>query len=147
MPVSGMLMVPGVRAEVTFYKGLLDKLGLKFDALQMGKYKGAAEPFSRDKHERPVAREPAIHRRRPLRRHDRHGRQGRHLQDYQVNSLVDRGLFSAAAAKEAGLINEVLYADQFEECWASGSRWPRSTWRPPTSRSRWTPISPALAAS
>ena len=44
MPPSGMLIVPGVRAEVTFYKGLLDKLGLEFDALQMGKFKGAAEP-------------------------------------------------------------------------------------------------------
>ena len=32
---------------MTFYKGLLDKLGLKFDALQMGKYKGAAEPLTR----------------------------------------------------------------------------------------------------
>jgi protease-4 len=38
----------------------------------------------------------------------------RHLQDYQVKSLVDRGLFSATAAQEAGLIDEVLYADQFE---------------------------------
>ena len=38
----------------------------------------------------------------------------RHLQDYQVKSLVDRGLFGATAAQEAGLIDEVLYADQFE---------------------------------
>ena len=29
MPPSGMLIVPGVRAEITFYKGLLDKLGLQ----------------------------------------------------------------------------------------------------------------------
>ena len=47
MPPSGTLIVPGVHAEMTFYKGLLDKLGLKFDALQMGKYKGAAEPLTR----------------------------------------------------------------------------------------------------
>ena len=54
MPVSGMLIVPGVRAEMTFYKGLLDKLGLKFDALQMGKYKGAAEPMSRTNMSAPL---------------------------------------------------------------------------------------------
>ena len=47
MPPSGTLIVPGIHAEMTFYKGLLDKLGLKFDALQMGKYKGAAEPLTR----------------------------------------------------------------------------------------------------
>ena len=34
MPPSGMLIIPGVRAEITFYKGLLDKLGLEFDALK-----------------------------------------------------------------------------------------------------------------
>ena len=54
MPASGMLIVPGVRTEMTFYKGLLDKLGLKFDALQMGKYKGAAEPMTRSEHEQPL---------------------------------------------------------------------------------------------
>ena len=32
----------------------------------------------------------------------------RHLQDYQVKTLVDQGLFSATAAQEAGLIDEVL---------------------------------------
>ena len=42
MPASGMLIVPGVRIEVTFYKGLLDKLGLKFDALRMGSTKASS---------------------------------------------------------------------------------------------------------
>ena len=54
MPPSGMLVVPGVRMEVTFYKGLLDKLGLKFDGLQMGKYKGAAEPLARSDMSKPL---------------------------------------------------------------------------------------------
>ena len=39
MPPCGVLIVPGVRAEITFFKGLLDKLGLEFDVLKMGKYK------------------------------------------------------------------------------------------------------------
>ncbi len=65
MPVSGVLIVPGVRMEMTFYKGLLDKLGLKFDALRMGKYKGFVEPFSRE-HMSAPAREPAGDRRRRL---------------------------------------------------------------------------------
>ena len=36
MPSSGDLALPGVRLEMTFYKGLLDKLGLKFDMLAHG---------------------------------------------------------------------------------------------------------------
>ncbi len=115
MPPSGMLIVPGVRAEITFFKGLLDKLGLQFDALQMGKYKGAAEPLTRnamsqplresldalvdDTYENLVATIAA----------------DRRLKDYQVKTLVDQGLFTAAAAKKAGMIDDVLYADQLQD--------------------------------
>ena len=56
MPPPGVLLIPGVRAEVTFFKGLLDKLGLQFDVLKMGKYKGAAEPFTRKEMSRPSAK-------------------------------------------------------------------------------------------
>ena len=49
MPPSGMLTVSGVRMEVTFYKGLFEKLGIQADMLQVGDYKGAAEPLTRDK--------------------------------------------------------------------------------------------------
>ena len=115
MPVSGTLMLPGVRMEVTFYKGLLDKLGLKFDALRMGKYKGFVEPYSRENMSAPlreslqsIVDDVYEHMVATIAK-------DRHLPDYQVKSLVDRGLFSATAAQEAGLIDEVLYADQFEE--------------------------------
>jgi protease IV len=114
MPVSGTLVVPGVRMEVTYYKGLLDKLGLKFDALRMGKYKGFVEPMSRETMSGPV--------RESLQAIVDDAYDGmiawiakdRHLEDYQVKSLVDKGLFTATDAKDAGLIDEVLYADEFE---------------------------------
>ena len=47
MPESAWLMLTGMRAEVSFYKGLFDKLGVKADMLQMGEFKGAAEPYTR----------------------------------------------------------------------------------------------------
>jgi protease-4 len=37
------------------------------------------------------------------------------LKDYAVKTLIDQGLFSAAMAKKAGLIDEILYADQFQD--------------------------------
>src|SRR5262249_9191521 len=49
MPPVSELTVSGVRMEITYFKGLLDKLGIKADMLQMGAYKGAAEPLTRDK--------------------------------------------------------------------------------------------------
>ena len=115
MPASGLLVVPGVRLEMTFYKGLLDKLGLKFDALQMGKFKGAAEPLTRERMSPPL--------RESLESvvgdfyddlvavlvHDRH------LKDYQAKTYVDQGLFTAVDARKAGLIDAVLYSDQLAD--------------------------------
>ena len=39
----------------------------------------------------------------------------RHLKDYQVKTHLDRGLFTPADAKKAGLIDDTLYADQLQE--------------------------------
>ena len=115
MPPSGMLIIPGVRAEVTFYKGLLDKLGLQFDALQMGKYKGAVEPMTRNEMSKPLresfdALVDDIY-------DDLVATIGadRHMKDYKVKTLLDQGLFTAAAAQKAGLIDDVLYADQVQD--------------------------------
>ena len=115
MPPSGVLLLPGVRAEITFYKGLLDKLGIQVDLYQMGKYKGAAEPFTRNNLSQPLresleaivddiyndlAKTIAADRKLP---------------DYQVKTLMDQGLFTAAAAQRARLIDHVAYSDQFHE--------------------------------
>ena len=115
MPPSGILVIPGVRAEITFFKGLLDKLGLEFDVLKMGKYKGALEPFTRTDMSKPLREsyESLVD--------DNYQDMlsviaaDRHLKDYQVKTYVDRGLFSAEDAKKAGLIDAVLYADQLED--------------------------------
>ena len=45
---TGSLNLTGLRAEVLFYKGLLDKLDIEADMLAMGKYKSGVEPYMRD---------------------------------------------------------------------------------------------------
>ena len=47
MPEAGWLMLTGMRAEISFYKDLFDWVGVKADMLQMGDFKGAAEPYTR----------------------------------------------------------------------------------------------------
>src|SRR5262249_18142394 len=49
LPETGVVELPGVHAEATFYKGLLNKMGIEADFIHMGDYKGAAEPLTRDK--------------------------------------------------------------------------------------------------
>lgn len=42
------LTLEGTGASITFYKGLLDKLGIKMHVLQSGAFKGAGEPYTQN---------------------------------------------------------------------------------------------------
>lgn len=109
---SGTILIPGARAEVTFYKELLDKLGLKYDVLQMGRFKGAAETFTR------TGMSPALRESMEAMVDDAYSAlvsaiaKDRKLDAYQVKELVDQGLFTAAAAKNARLVDHVAYHDE-----------------------------------
>ena len=110
----GNLLLPGVRAEVTFYKGLFDKLGIEFDMMQMGKFKGAAEPFTRAemsdefRENMTAIIDDVYERQAELIAGDRG------MKDYQVKVLIDQGLFTPSAAQRAKLVDQVAYADQIE---------------------------------
>jgi protease-4 len=114
MPPSGMLMLPGVRAEMTFYKGLFDKVGLQFDVLQQGKYKGAGEPYSRTNMSPPLRESITAIVDDAYDAVANTVAQDRKLADYRVKSLMDEGLFTAPAAKTAGLVDRLLYGDELE---------------------------------
>ncbi|HND54998.1 MAG TPA: signal peptide peptidase SppA, partial [Pirellulaceae bacterium] len=109
---SGMLMVPGVRAEVTFYKGLFDKLGIHAEMLQVGDFKGAAEPYTRQR------MSPAFRKQYETLLDDFYEQMiesiaaDRKLDPAKVRQLVDTGLFTPAQAKDAGLIDRVAYQDE-----------------------------------
>ena len=113
MPESGTLAVTGVRAEVTFYKDLLDKLGVKAEVMQMGDYKGTGEPFTRS------SMSPEFRRDIELLLDDVYNQlidtvaADRKLDRGHVKDLVDQGIFTASEAKEAGLIDRVAYRDEF----------------------------------
>jgi protease-4 len=111
MPESGVIMLPGIHAEATFYKGLLGKLGIQADFIHIGDYKGAAEPYMREKFSKPVRENmtalvdglydemvTTIVKDRPL-------------SVAQVEAVIDRGLLSATRAKELGLIDRIAYSD------------------------------------
>ncbi len=115
MPESGTLTVMGVRAELTFYKDLLDKLGVKAEIMQMGAYKGASEPMTRS------GMSPEFRKQFELVIDDFYAQlvdtivADRHLDHGKVKDLIDEGLLTATGAKEAGLIDRVQYIDQFRD--------------------------------
>ncbi|HEX3727231.1 MAG TPA: signal peptide peptidase SppA, partial [Pirellulales bacterium] len=115
MPESGALMITGMEAEVIFFKGLFDKLGIQADFVQIGDFKGASEPFTRtsmsadyrhqfesviDDFYQYIVESIA---------------QDRKLEPEKVKKLIDVGLFSAQAARDAGLVDRIGYEDQWRD--------------------------------
>jgi len=112
MPESGTLAVTGVRAEVTFFKDLLDKLGVKAEILQEGAYKGTGEIFTRS------GMSPEFREDIDSLVDDTYNQMidtiaaDRKLDRGRVKDLIDEGIFTATEAKAAGLIDAVAYRDQ-----------------------------------
>ncbi|MCA9042656.1 MAG: S49 family peptidase, partial [Planctomycetaceae bacterium] len=103
MPESGTLMITGLHAEFTFYKQLFDRLEIHADILQVGDFKGAGEPYTRDQ------MSEAFRQQYDAILDDYYAQmvetiaQDRGLKKKQVRKLIDQGLFTAKAAKKAGL--------------------------------------------
>jgi protease-4 len=114
MPESGMILIPGVRAEVTFYKGLFDKLGVHADILQVGDFKGAAEPYTRR------AMSPEFRQQYQSLVDDFYDQMvetisnDRKLEVGRVKDLIDIGVFTPREALAQGLIDRVAYDDELE---------------------------------
>lgn len=111
----GELFINGLAADVMFFRGSLDKLGIYPDMIQMGKYKTAVETFTRkdmsdanrefmnswldDSFNRYV---DAIAKAR-----------GKSPQD--IRAIIDDAPHSPVKAKELGLIDGVAYRDEVEK--------------------------------
>jgi protease IV len=116
IPESGWLVVTGVRAEMSFYKDLLEKVGVKADFLQMGAFKGAAEPLTRSSMS-PELKKHMEGLVDDFYEFDLVGliAESRKLTPEKVKTLIDEGPFSAKAAKEAGLVDTIAYEDTFRK--------------------------------
>jgi len=112
MPPAATLELTGVRAEMMFFKSMLDRLGVAAEILQVGEFKGAGEPLTRttmspqlraqyesfvgDLFEQLVEGVAA----------------DRGLAAARVRELVDVGVFTPEAARDAKLIDAVGYEDE-----------------------------------
>ena len=111
---TGDVWVTGLYAEQPYLRGLLDKLAITPEFLTCGDYKSAGELFTRSG---------------PSEEADRMMNwlldglydgyvgliaKGRKMEPAKVKGLIDRGLYTAESAKEAGLVDAVEHRQQFE---------------------------------
>lgn len=111
---SGDLFINGFAADVMFFRGSLDKLGVYPDVVQIGKYKNAPDQFTRKemtKEHREVINSLLD---------DLYNRfvntvaETRKKSPDEVRALVDSAPLSAKEAQSAGLIDGTLYRDEIE---------------------------------
>ena len=108
----GDLFINGLAAEVMFFRGSLDKLGIEPDVFQIGKYKNAPDQFTRksmsDGHKEVIN---SI-------LDDLYGRivntiaTARRKTPDEVRAIIDNAPIGAAQAKDQGLIDGANYRDE-----------------------------------
>ena len=112
---TAMLDVSGLSAEVSFYKGALDKLGVEAQFEGVGKYKNAPNQFTEVGFTAPHREQMEALVGSLFEQYVRAIAEARGLSPQDVRAIVDRGPFHAPEAKEAGLVDELLYRDQVED--------------------------------
>ena len=115
VPPPGELFINGLAADVMFFRGSLDKLGIYPDIYQIGKYKSVGDMFTQ-KQMTDAHREYINSMLDDLYGHYVNAiAQGRHKTADEVRKLIDNAPYSAAKAKEVGLIDDALYHDDVEK--------------------------------
>ena len=113
MPENGNVLIPGVGLQMIFFKGTLDKLNLQPDFVQIGKYKGAEEPFMRttasDEYRAQITKlvdgmyaelTATISTNRP------------NLDEAAVKKAIDEAWLTGKHAKDIGLVDQTLTRDK-----------------------------------
>jgi protease-4 len=110
-----MLDLKGMRAELSFYKRTLDKVGVEVEVEHAGKYKDAADSLTRTG-PTPETREVVNAILDQIFGHLVNSIAGaRKLEAAQVRALIDDGPFLDKAAQASKLIDGLLYEDQVRD--------------------------------
>jgi protease-4 len=114
-PVCQVNLV-GLRSELTFYGGTLEKLGVKIELLRIGDYKDAAEAYT--------GRESSDASRAQINRLlDDWSDQlvsgisdGRKITPDSVRRIIDNGPFTSVEARDGRLVDVLCYEDEIDSC-------------------------------
>lgn len=112
MPPAATLEITGVRAEMMFFKSMLDRMGVKAEILQVGEFKGAGEPLTRDSMSPQLRRQYEAFVGDLFEQLVARVAEPRRLPVDKTRDLIDSGVFTPEAARAAGLIDAVAYEDE-----------------------------------
>ncbi len=108
----GELFINGLAADVMFFRGSLDKLGIYPDLYQIGKYKSAAETFTRKDMTEAHRQFMNEFLDDLFNRYVEGTAKARGKSASDMKALIDNAPYNAKSAKEAGLIDGASYRDE-----------------------------------
>ncbi|MCB8963803.1 MAG: signal peptide peptidase SppA [Bacteroidales bacterium] len=110
---EGMVEWMGLRSEIMFYKGALEKLGVEPQILRHGKFKSAVEPFMLDKMS-PENREQTLTYMGSIWNHWVDGiSKARNISVEKLNGLANNmEIFNGKSCMDNSLVDSLIYKDQ-----------------------------------
>ena len=115
MNPSGYLYFTGLTASISYYKGLLDKIGVEVEYVRVGRYKSAIEPFSSDSMSSAFREEIDAILDDFQKFYIAGISEGRNLSKEEIRTLQDNGPFTAKEALESKLIDKIAYEDEIDD--------------------------------
>ncbi|MCK6456458.1 MAG: signal peptide peptidase SppA [Phycisphaerae bacterium] len=113
MMPRGELGLVGLYSTPMYFKGLLDKIGVEFDVVHCGAYKAAGEPFTRTGPSKEADEDMKKLMDGIYESIIAGIAESRKLSVDEVRKLIDNGPYSAKEAKEAGLVDDLAYREDF----------------------------------
>jgi len=115
MTPAGDLDLVGLAAHLFYLRSLLGNLGLEADLLQVGRFKGAAEPFTNDGPSEETRAQMGQLLDDLVAFITRSVAEGRDLSPDRVGELIDQGPYDAWSAYQLGLVDDVGFDDEAME--------------------------------
>jgi protease IV len=111
---TAILDISGLAAEVTFFRGTLDKLGVQAQFEGIGRYKNAPNQFTKKGFTPPHREQMESLVDSLFTQYVSGVAESRGKGEDEVRALIDEGPFDAATAQARGLVDELLYRDEVE---------------------------------
>ena len=112
---ESLLDVKGLHAEISFYKGTFDKIGVKAELERIGKYKSFAEPWSRSSMSKPFRKVVNSVLDETYGQFLTAVASARNMKINELRNVIDAGPFVQKQAFDAGLVDTLQYEDEFRD--------------------------------
>ncbi|MBN2543212.1 signal peptide peptidase SppA [bacterium] len=112
---TGIFVTPGMSIETMFLKNTMDKIGVEWNVIQMGKYKGAMEIFTHDTLTTATKEVYNSILDEFYSEYMKNVTESGKFSEDQIMTALDKGIMTAAEAKELGFIDSLMYYNDFKK--------------------------------